>query len=300
MPRRTRDRLAAALFHLAGILVTVTCLLPLFWVVVASLRAPGLPPASAIEWWPSAAHWDNYAELFRIVPMGRYVLNSLIVVIIAVPVTILVAALAGFALSQLGTVWRRRLVFASVALLLIPGMAIWTLRFYVLNWLGLIDSLAALIVPAVAGGSPLFILLFYWACWRIPPELYESARLEGAGAWTVWSRRRPAPDLADHRGGDSAGFCSLLGRFYDAGPLHLSARPVHAADRSAAGAADGRHEYSPADGWFGAYDDPGNRAVSWPPAYVSEQSIFQRGDGCQLELGAWTRVCRCARSGSFY
>jgi multiple sugar transport system permease protein len=186
MPKRTRDRLAASLFHLAGLLVTVTCLLPLFWVVVASLREPGLPPARAIEWWPTAAHWDNYAELFRIVPMGRYVLNSLIVVVIAVPVTMLVAALAGFALSQLGTVWRRRLVVASVALLLIPGMAIWTLRFYVLNGLGLIDSLAALIVPAVAGGNPLFILLFYWACWRIPPELYESARLEGAGAWTVW------------------------------------------------------------------------------------------------------------------
>jgi multiple sugar transport system permease protein len=186
MPKKTRDRLRAVLFHLAGVLVTVACLLPLFWVVVASLRDPSLPPASAIEWWPSAAHWDNYVQLFRIVPMGRYVLNSLIVVIVAVPLTILVAALAGFAISQLATAWRRRLVFTSVALLLIPGMAIWTLRFYVLNGLGLIDSLAALVVPAVAGGNPLFILLFYWACWRIPPDLYESARLEGAGAWTVW------------------------------------------------------------------------------------------------------------------
>ncbi|MBN1659036.1 MAG: carbohydrate ABC transporter permease, partial [Anaerolineae bacterium] len=186
MPRRTRARLAAVAFHLAGLLVTGACLLPLYWMGVASLRAPGLPPARTIEWWPQAAHWDNYAELFRIVPMGRYLLNSLVVVIIAVPVTLLVAALAGFALSQLDTARRRRLVTASVALLLIPGMAVWNLRFYILNMLGLIDSLAALIAPAVAGGSPLFVLLYYWACWRIPPELYESARLEGAGAWTVW------------------------------------------------------------------------------------------------------------------
>ena len=71
-------------------------------------------------------------------------------------------------------------------------MAIWTLRFYVLNTLGLIDSLAALIAPAVAGGNPLFILLFYWACWRIPPELYESARLEGGKDY-------PAQDIALHR-----------------------------------------------------------------------------------------------------
>lgn len=192
MNRRKRSRLPVILFHLTGVLVTLACILPLYWVMVASLRGPGLPPPRAIEWWPSAAHWSNYAELFRIVPMERYLLNSLIVVITAVPVTVIVSALAGFAISQLGTVWRWRLVVGSVALLLIPGMAIWTLRFHVLNALGLIDSLAALIVPAFAGGSPLFILLFYWACWRIPHELYESARLEGAEAWTVlWYVVRP-------------------------------------------------------------------------------------------------------------
>lgn len=186
MPRPTERRLRRLVFHLAGVLVTLACLLPLYWVLVASLRPPGLPPPESLQWWPVKAHWDNYAELFRLVPMSRYLLNSLLVVGIAVPLTLLTAALAGFGLSQLGTAWRRRLVLASVALLLVPGMAVWTLRFSVLNALGLIDSLAALIVPAVAGGHPLFVLLFYWACWRIPGELYESARLEGAGAWTVW------------------------------------------------------------------------------------------------------------------
>lgn len=186
MPGRTGRKRRDVLFHLAGIVVMIACLVPLFWVLVASLRDPSLPPARGIEWWPAPAHWENYLQIFRTVPMARYLLNSLIVVVIAVPITLLVAALAGFAMSQLGTAWRRRLLVISVALLLIPGMAIWTLRFYVLNTLGLVDSLAALIVPAVAGGSPLFILLFYWACWRIPSDLYESARLEGAEAWMVW------------------------------------------------------------------------------------------------------------------
>jgi len=186
MSRRMKVRPAAVAYHLAGLACAAVFVLPFFWAVVASLRQPGLPPSRTVEWWPQSAYWDNYAELFRVVPMGRYALNSLIVVAIAVPVTLLTAALAGFALSQLGVVWRRRLVMASVALMLIPGMAVWTFRFHVLNWLGLVDSLWALIVPAVAGGSPLFVLLFYWACWRIPSELYESARLDGAEAWTVW------------------------------------------------------------------------------------------------------------------
>jgi multiple sugar transport system permease protein len=163
-------------------------LLPLYWAVVASLRPPGLPPPSTVEWWPEQATWESYGELFHVVPMGRYAVNSLIVVVIAVPVTLVVAALAGFAMSQLGTPWRQRLVTASVALLLVPGMAVWTFRFHILNALGLVDTLWALIVPALAGGSPLLVLLFYWATWRIPAELYESARLEGAEAWTTWRR----------------------------------------------------------------------------------------------------------------
>ena len=183
-----RFRPAAAAYHLAGLGIAAVFVLPFYWAVVASLRRPGLPPARSVEWWPQPAYWDNYAELFRVVPMERYLANSLIVVAIAVPVTLLTAALAGFALSQLGAAWRRRLVTASVALMLIPGMAVWTFRFHILNALGLVDTLWALIVPAVAGGSPLFVLLFYWACWRIPRELFESARLDGAGAWTVWWR----------------------------------------------------------------------------------------------------------------
>lgn len=183
---RARVRMLA--LRLTWLALAAVFVLPFYWAVVASLRPPGLPPVSTVEWWPPDAYWGNYLEIFRVVPLGRYALNSLFVVAIAVPTTLLTAALAGFALTQLPGPWRRRLVTASVALLLVPGMAVWTFRFHILNALGLIDTLWALIVPAFAGGSPLLVLLFYWGYWRVPAELYESARLDGAEAWTVWRR----------------------------------------------------------------------------------------------------------------
>jgi multiple sugar transport system permease protein len=174
--------------HLAGLVVTALFALPFFWAVVASLRAPGLPPPRTVEWWPQAARWDNYREIFRLVPMGLYLRNSLIVVAIAVPVTLVVASLAGFGLSQMAVGWRRRLVVLTIVLMMIPAMAVWTFRFHILNWVGLVDTLWALIVPAFAGGSPLFVLLFFWAYWRVPAEVYEAARLDGAGIWATWWR----------------------------------------------------------------------------------------------------------------
>ncbi len=181
-----KGKVATAIALLARLGIALLFLLPLHWAVVVSLRQTGLPPSSTLEWWPLSFHWETYAEVFRTVPMARYAGNSLFVVALAVPLTLLTASMAGFALTQLPGAWRRRLVTASVALLLVPGMAVWTFRFHILQLLGLVDTLWALIVPALAGGSPLFVLLFYWAYWRVPHELYESARLDGAEAGTVW------------------------------------------------------------------------------------------------------------------
>lgn len=181
-----RGKAAIVLGHLARLVIALLCLLPLYWAIIVSLRPAGQPPDATLDWWPRVFHWDTYAQVFRTVPMGRYALNSLFVVGLAVPLTLLTASLAGFAMTQLSDAWRQRLVTITVALLLVPGMAIWTFRFHILHLLGLVDTLWALIVPGLAGGSPLFVLLFYWAYWRIPHELYESARLDGAEAWTVW------------------------------------------------------------------------------------------------------------------
>ncbi len=192
--KKKRVRAFGLWWHLLGLTIAALFILPFFWAVVASLRQPGLPPPRTVEWWPQPAYWDNYAEIFRLLPMGRYILNSLSVVAVAVPLTLVMASLAGFGLSQLYSRRQRRLALVSILLMLIPGMAVWPFRFHVFYRLGLIDSLWALIAPAFAAGSPLFVLLFYWVYFRIPSEVYESAQLDGANAWTVW--RRIAQPLA--------------------------------------------------------------------------------------------------------
>ncbi len=174
--------------HLFGLGLVVLFALPFYWTVVASLRQPGLPPPTSVEWWPAAPHWDNYAEIFRIVPLGHYLRNSLAVLAVALPATLLTASLAGFGLAQLPAAWQRRGFAASVALLMVPGLAVWMFRYRVLDVLGLLDSLWALIVPAFAASSPLFVLLYYWTYRRVPADMFESARLDGAAAWTAWWR----------------------------------------------------------------------------------------------------------------
>lgn len=171
---------------LAGTLIALLFLLPLYWIISASLRPAGLPPARTVEWIPPDPTLANYPAIFELLPMARYLRNSLLVVAAAVPVTVVVASWAGFALAQYPEEARRRLLTLSVAALMIPGASVWIFRFQILRWLGLLDSLGALIVPAFAAGSPLFVLLFYWTYRRVPTGLYEAARLDGASAFTTW------------------------------------------------------------------------------------------------------------------
>lgn len=175
-------------FHAVSILISALFILPLVWMASASLRQPGLPPPRTVEWWPEPFAWSNYSRIFEMLPMGRYLFNSLLVAGVAVPITLVTASLAGFAMSQVNRRWRENLLGLSVVLLVVPTVAVWVARFILFRTLGLFNSYAALLAPTVMGSSPLFVLLFFWSFRRIPRELYDAARMDGAGPLEIWWR----------------------------------------------------------------------------------------------------------------
>lgn len=167
------------------LLVVVVFLAPLALVLAGSLRRVGLPPPGGLELLPASPGLTAYRALGDTVPLGRLLGNSLVVVAVAVPVATLVASWAGFALAQLG---RRWLVVAVFALLLVPLPMLWVPRFFLFLELGVLGTLVPLIAPALAATTPFTVLLAYRAFRRVPPELWDAARLEGASAFTTWRR----------------------------------------------------------------------------------------------------------------
>ena len=184
---RLRRTLLGAGHRVAAVLVGLLFLLPLAWAVSTSLRATGTPLPREMDWVPSPVAWENYGAVFRIVDAPRFVLNSLLVAGAATPLTILVASWAGFAIAQLPPVWRARLVGLSVACLMVPLTAIWLPRFILFAEAGLVNRRLSLVVPALMGTSPFYVLLFLWAFLRVPREVYDAARIDGAGPLRMWA-----------------------------------------------------------------------------------------------------------------
>ena len=161
-------------------------LLPLIFMLAGSLRQPGLPPPIGFEWLPRQARWTNFRTVFDFVPLWTFLRNSLIVVAVAVPVTVLVASWAGFSIARAGERMRRILIAASLIALMMPMTALWVPRFLLFKWSGLTDSLASLMTPALMATTPFYVLLFALAYSRIPRALYEAAEMDGYSPLAIW------------------------------------------------------------------------------------------------------------------
>lgn len=159
---------------------------PVVLMVLGSLRGRGLPPPQGVEIVPSAPTLGSYRALFDVLPVGTYAQNSLIVAAIAVPVTVLVASLAGFGIRLLPRRQTRIVVGLTLIAMLVPVTAVWATRFELFRIAGVIDTFVPLVAPALLATNPFLVLIYAWAFHRLPDEQLEAAALDGAGALRQW------------------------------------------------------------------------------------------------------------------
>lgn len=167
-------------------LLMVIFVFPLLWMVSYSLRPIGAPPPTRLELFSPPYAFGNYWNLYQVTPIARFLLNSLRIIAIATPLTLLTGSWAGFAISQLPRRLQLSLIGLSIGLLLVPSPSVWIPRFILFTQVGWIDTPLPLIAPALMGTNPFYVLMFFVTFARISHEVFDSARLDGAGPWQVW------------------------------------------------------------------------------------------------------------------
>jgi multiple sugar transport system permease protein len=173
---------------LGALAVLVVFATPLVFPLTGSLRPPGLPPPRTPELVPDPLTFGNYGRAVDLVDLGRATVNSLLVAALVVPLSVLVASWAGYALSQLPRRPARLLLGASLAALMVPLTALLVPRFAMFATLRVTDTYLPLIAPALLAGTPFHVLVYYVAFRRLPADVYDACRLESASPWQVWRR----------------------------------------------------------------------------------------------------------------
>jgi raffinose/stachyose/melibiose transport system permease protein len=162
-------------------------LVPLYWIVVTSLRdQAGFFAANPLAI-PSDPTFDNYRLVLES-GFFTYLFNSVVVTAAAVLLILGVCIIAAYAIVR-GTGRTVRISFRFFLLgLAIPLQATIIPVYYIITRLRLYDTLAAIVLPSVAFAIPLTVIILVNFLRDVPDELFDSMRLDGAGDWRIlWS-----------------------------------------------------------------------------------------------------------------
>ena len=168
-----------------GLLIggAVVALFPLLWMLSVSFMAPGEASALPPPLLPKHPSWANYRELFVRAGMGRYLLNSVLVAGAITALSLVFNLMAGYAFAKLRFAGRERLFQALLGALVIPAQVAMLPLFLLLKYMGLVNSYAGVVAPALATVFGIFLVRQYAR--GIPDELLE-ARIDGAGEWRIF------------------------------------------------------------------------------------------------------------------
>lgn len=166
------------------VLLTVGALImvfPFFWMLISSLKTAAEVNSTPPTFWPECLVWENYAFAFSKAPFGIYFVNSVLVTVICVASTMFTSILAAFAFSRLHFPGRDLLFSVSLSMMMVPFEMLIITNYSTIVKLGLMDTLAALIIPFTTSIFYTYILRNFFL--SVPDSLYYSARVDGAGNW---------------------------------------------------------------------------------------------------------------------
>ncbi|TXK19390.1 carbohydrate ABC transporter permease [Homoserinibacter sp. GY 40078] len=186
--RELADRRTRYLPTIILILGAIYCLIPVAWVFIASTKAPN-ELFNSFTLQPGTGLLENLSELFsyRGGAYGLWALNSLLYAGVGALLSTVVSAAAGYALARYTFLGGRIFLIALLAGLLIPGITLAVPQYLLLSDLGLAGTQLSVLLPSILNPFGIYLCYIY-ARGAIPEELLESARIDGAGEWRIFSR----------------------------------------------------------------------------------------------------------------
>lgn len=167
--------------HIFLIIGSIIMIFPFYWMFLSAFKTPAEVNTTPPTWIPTTFNFDNFVYAFQTAPFARYFLNSIVVAVSVVTLTMFVTILAAFAFSRLKFPGRDLLFAFCISLMMVPFEMIIITNYSTISKMGLIDNLIGLIIPFTSSIFYTYILRNFFL--SIPDTLYYSARVDGASNW---------------------------------------------------------------------------------------------------------------------
>ena len=177
-------RLSLVLLYSALVLGALLSLLPLLWMVSASLMPTGDANTFPPQLLPRRVTFEHYRDIFTRLEMGRYLVNSAIIATTVTVVSLLINSMAGYAFAKLRFRGRDRIFRLLATGLVVPVQVAMLPLFLVMKQLGLINTYWGVIIPSLASIFGIFLIRQYTLAF--PDDLLDAARIDGASELRIY------------------------------------------------------------------------------------------------------------------
>lgn len=192
-PQAQKRRLLQVVLFALLLVITLIMVSPFVWMVSTALKHPQDVFSAVPQFLPTDqatgkiyATLDNFTQVLETSGLKKAFVNSLVVVLVVVPLKVFLAALAGYAFARIPFWGRDQLFMVLLSTMMIPWVALLVPRLLVTKSLGMYDSLWGLIVPMCISVFDVFLMRQYFM--SQPKELEEAAMMDGASRFTTFLR----------------------------------------------------------------------------------------------------------------
>ncbi len=179
---RSQVNVVRLAWMLVAVVLAAMTIFPLLYMLAIGFKAP-------IEVFqpnplPKAPNWDNFVYVLTKVPFVRYLGNTFFVSAVVTVVALWFHTMAGYALARLRFPGRETIFILIFSTLLVSLPVIIVPLFILVRAMGMLNSYAGMIVPAIFNAFGIFLLRQYYL--SLPRELEEAAVIDGAGYWRIY------------------------------------------------------------------------------------------------------------------
>jgi multiple sugar transport system permease protein len=158
---------------------------PLFWTFSSSLQTWQELRSYSPKLIPAQPQWGNYAEVFQTVPYARWMLNSMIIIGITVPGTLITATMTAYSFARFNYVGRDLWFILMLGTMMIPGTVTLIPQYILFFNLKLVNTYVPLTIGSWLGGGAFTVFLLRQFILSIPRDLDEAALMDGAGPFRI-------------------------------------------------------------------------------------------------------------------
>lgn len=158
--------------------------LPFVWMILTSFKTLAESTQMPPKIFPDQLMWNNYKEVLRILPFDRFYMNTVIMLVFRVLGSVLFSAMAAYAFARLKFPGKNFMFLLVLMQMMVPSQIFIIPQYILVQKMGLLNTVAALVVPGVVSAFGTFLLRQFFM--GIPHELEEAAKLDGCNIGTTF------------------------------------------------------------------------------------------------------------------